>query len=116
MRKLKILPILTDWRIWLALLLGLLAVGTILPSKTAAQGEATTRLTIVAPALNVRSGPGLTYPAVNVLPQGDQVAVIGYDAASDWWQIQLADGNTGWVNCERCATHGHSHKDIAAGQ
>jgi uncharacterized protein YraI len=98
MRKLKILPIVTAWRLWLALLLGLLAVGTILPSRTAAQGEATSRLTIVAPALNVRSGPGLTYPAFNVLPQGDQVTVIGYDAAADWWQIQLADGITGWVS------------------
>jgi TolB protein len=46
----------------------------------------------------VRSGPGLTYPAFNVLPQGDQVTVIGYDAAADWWQIQLADGITGWVS------------------
>jgi len=33
-----------------------------------------------------------------------------------WKKEHYADGNSGWVNCERCATHGHSHKDIAAGQ
>lgn len=33
-----------------------------------------------------------------------------------WKKEHYVDGNSGWVNCERCATHGHSHKDIAAGQ
>ena len=32
-----------------------------------------------------------------------------------WKKEHYVDGNSGWVNCERCATHGHSHKDIAAG-
>lgn len=25
-----------------------------------------------------------------------------------WKKEHYADGNSGWVNCERCATHGHS--------
>jgi len=33
-----------------------------------------------------------------------------------WKKEHYVDGNSGWVNCERCATHGHSHKDIVAGQ
>jgi len=33
-----------------------------------------------------------------------------------WKKEHYVDGNSGWVNCERCATHGHKHKDIAAGQ
>ena len=33
-----------------------------------------------------------------------------------WKKEHYVDGNSGWVNCERCATHGHSHKNIAAGQ
>ena len=64
----------------------------------AAQGEDQPQLTVVAQALNVRSGPGVSYPAINVLQQGNQVAVVGYDATTDWWQVQLPDGNTGWVS------------------
>ena len=33
-----------------------------------------------------------------------------------WKKEHYVDGNSGWVNCERCATHGHSHKETAAGQ
>jgi molybdopterin synthase catalytic subunit len=28
-----------------------------------------------------------------------------------WKKEHYVDGNSGWVNCERCATHGHSHGD-----
>jgi Tol biopolymer transport system component len=53
---------------------------------------------VLAPALNVRSGPGVSYPAFDALAQGELVAVIGYNVASDWWQIQLPDGRAGWVS------------------
>jgi molybdopterin synthase catalytic subunit len=33
-----------------------------------------------------------------------------------WKKEHYVDGNSGWVNCERCATHGHNREDIAAGQ
>lgn len=26
-----------------------------------------------------------------------------------WKKEHYVDGNSGWVNCERCASHGHSH-------
>ncbi len=29
-----------------------------------------------------------------------------------WKKEHYVDGNSGWVNCERCATHGHSHGDL----
>lgn len=28
-----------------------------------------------------------------------------------WKKEHYVDGNSGWVNCERCATHGHIHKE-----
>lgn len=81
------------------LLLALLLVGIIwLPSIASAQEGDTRQLTVIAPALNVRSGPGVNYPAVGVLKQGDQVAVFNYDAATDWWQVQLPSGNAGWIS------------------
>jgi molybdopterin synthase catalytic subunit len=29
-----------------------------------------------------------------------------------WKKEHYVDGNSGWVNCERCATHGHSHDKL----
>lgn len=31
-----------------------------------------------------------------------------------WKKEHYVDGHSGWVNCERCATHGHQHSDLAA--
>ncbi len=28
-----------------------------------------------------------------------------------WKKEHYVDGNSGWVNCERCATHGHSYTE-----
>jgi dipeptidyl aminopeptidase/acylaminoacyl peptidase len=80
------------------IVLTLLLVGMISTPAVAAQGEDRSHLTVIAPALNVRSGPGITYSAFDTLAQGDRVAIIGYDAASDWWQVQLPIGQTGWVS------------------
>ncbi len=66
--------------------------------NVAAQGDESPHLTVVAEALNVRSGPGVTYPAFDYLLQGDEVTVIGHHAASGWWQVRLDDGHTGWVS------------------
>jgi len=29
-----------------------------------------------------------------------------------WKKEHYVDGHSGWVNCERCATHGHSHAKL----
>ncbi|MBI1880644.1 MAG: PD40 domain-containing protein [Chloroflexi bacterium] len=84
--------------LWLSRALVLLLVGVILVPSAAAQGNDARQLTVVAQALNVRSGPGLAYPAFDVLKQGDQVSVVSYDAANDWWQVKLFYGSTGWVS------------------
>jgi len=31
-----------------------------------------------------------------------------------WKKEHYVGGNSGWVNCERCAIHGHSHQDAPA--
>ncbi len=98
MRNFIIMPTLTPRCLWMAVLLVILLVGGVFVPSTAAQGNDSPQLTVVAQALNVRDGPGITYPAFDILLQGDEVSVIGYDPASDWWQVQLPDGNTGWVS------------------
>ncbi len=49
--------------------------------------------------LNVRSGPGIEYDLLGLLPAGVTVEIIGRDETRQWWQIRFspaADG-IGWV-------------------
>ncbi len=81
-----------------ALLAMWLVGGMAFVPSAAAQNDEGPRLTVVAEALNVRSGPGVTFPAFDYLLQGDEVAVIGGHSPSGWWQVRLEDGGTGWVS------------------
>jgi uncharacterized protein YraI len=47
--------------------------------------------------LNIRSGPGVMYARVSILPLRQTAEVIGRNAASTWWHIRWADV-TGWVS------------------
>lgn len=49
-------------------------------------------------ALNVRSGPGVTYSVITVVSQGQTVMLIGRNANSSWAKIRLANNTEGWVN------------------
>lgn len=50
--------------------------------------------------LNVRQGPGTTFPVIGKLAQGDQVTVEGRNDAGDWWYVCcLPNSETrGWVS------------------
>jgi dipeptidyl aminopeptidase/acylaminoacyl peptidase/uncharacterized protein YraI len=98
MRNSISLPTSTPRYLWMALLLVMLLVVNAFAPSAAAQGNNSPQLMVMAQALNVRDGPGVSYPAFDVLVQGDVVPVIAYDAGKDWWQVQLPDGNIGWVS------------------
>lgn len=83
--------------LWWPILLALLTGMSFVPGASA-QGNGGTILTVVVPALNVRSGLGLTYPAVTKLTTRDTLAVVGQASAHQWWQVQLFNGQTGWVS------------------
>ncbi len=90
---------LTTWsKVALIVGLALLVAGTAFVPDAAAQSVDSPVLTVLARALNVRSGPGLTYPAFDLLAQGDEVTIIGQHPASGWWQVALPDGGSGWVS------------------
>lgn len=48
--------------------------------------------------LNVRTGPGLYFPVVGVLRQGQQVTILGRNASSQWLKVGLPGGGQGWVS------------------
>ena len=56
--------------------------------------------------LNVRAAPETTAEIIAKLPPGEQVVLIGRNAAGDWLQIQLPDGRTGWVAASFIAVTG----------
>ena len=45
--------------------------------------------------VNLRSGPGVNYPVVAVVPNGAQVSVLGY---SGYWVQASFAGQTGYIN------------------
>ena len=49
--------------------------------------------------LNVRSGPGLLFPVVTVLPRGSTVRIVAQSGDRAWWNVCcLADGSSGWIS------------------
>lgn len=51
----------------------------------------------ITTAANVRSGPGTGYYVVAGVYPGQVLAVLGRNHTSEWVQVRLADGTTGWV-------------------
>jgi uncharacterized protein YraI len=54
--------------------------------------------TVNTGALNVRTGPGVGYPAFTTLGNGATVRLLGRDATGGWVKVILPDGRQGWVN------------------
>jgi uncharacterized protein YgiM (DUF1202 family) len=48
--------------------------------------------------LNVRTGPGLNFTSVGVVPLGTSLVLEGRNASGLWLQVRLADGSLGWVS------------------
>lgn len=64
-------------------------------SPAPAPGKATVTY---ANYLNMRSGPGVSYPVLTTLSTGTTVDLLGRNATTTWVKIRLADGRVGWVN------------------
>jgi uncharacterized protein YgiM (DUF1202 family) len=49
-------------------------------------------------ALNVRTGPGVAYPATAVVYGGQVVGLVGRSGFNSWVKIRLYSGHEGWAN------------------
>ena len=68
-------------------------------SNGPAQPDPATQPQLVAPgAVNIRSGPGLDYEVIGTLNPNTIMPIIGRNADASWWQIEIANGTTGWVS------------------
>lgn len=48
--------------------------------------------------VNVRQGPGETFPFFDSLAPGTGVQVIGQNAEGTWFNVRLSDGREGWIS------------------
>ncbi len=77
----------------LLLLSIILIFGAFLP-----QGKsqaATGSITISTDLVNVRGGPGLSYPLIKIVNRGEKYSIV--KEQGDWIEIQLSFGKTGWL-------------------
>lgn len=70
---------------------------TNLTVSTAVTGLAPT-VEVLSAGLNVRAGPGLTYPVQSVLNQGDQVEIVGINPTREWYQVARDGQVIGWIS------------------
>ncbi|MBI1280892.1 MAG: protein kinase [Anaerolineaceae bacterium] len=79
---------------------------TVTPSKTPSSTPTETPTLTLTPAtpvalmrrqLSVRQGPGSQYPTLTVLAAGEHVDILGISEDGAWFQVQLADGQYGWL-------------------
>jgi hypothetical protein len=69
------------------------------PVLTPVTIEPTLEAEIIFAGLNVRSGPGTTYPVIAGLVQGDRVPILQVDEANGWLQVQLPESEQlGWIS------------------
>jgi N-acetylmuramoyl-L-alanine amidase len=76
---------------------------TALPTNTP-RGTGPTALVTVS-SLNVRQGPGVSYPPVGYLAYGEQVQIVGRNTDSSWWAIPF-EGGTAWILSEFTSVDG----------
>lgn len=50
--------------------------------------------------VNVREGPGVTFPAIEVLSPGTGLEILGFSADGQWLNIRMEDGDEGWVSAQ----------------
>lgn len=68
------------------------------PPPTGATG------TVITGMLNVRTGPGVGYPAFTTVSNGASVTLLGRDSTATWVKVILRDGRQGWVNASFLTT------------
>ena len=65
--------------------------------STSQPSTSTTKATVTATSLNVRSGAGTSYSVITKLPKGTVVDVLE-SASNGWKKIKTSGGTTGWVS------------------
>ena len=68
------------------------------PEPTATPTQAGPAAEVKSQSLNVRAGPGTDHPIIGSASQGDALAVLGRTEDGSWLNIELPNGDQGWVS------------------
>ena len=71
--------------------------------STSQPSTSTTKATVTATSLNVRSGAGTSYSVITKLPKGTVVDVLE-SASNGWKKIKTSGGTTGWASGDYLTT------------
>lgn len=69
---------------------------TVIPTAIATPAACT----VTAHALNLRAGPGTSYPVLDYLYQGETLTILA--AHATWWNVVAQTGKTGYINSTYC--------------
>lgn len=58
------------------------------------------QMVVSASSINVRRGPGVTFEAFRFLLAGETATLVGTSSGGGWYDVELADGETGWVSAD----------------
>ena len=70
---------------------------------------------VQAESLNVRIGPGTTYPILGRVVAEDTLAIVGRNEAGDWWQVCCLEERTGWVAASLVEAHAAAEVPVITG-
>jgi uncharacterized protein YraI len=93
------------------LLLTALLLSAFIP-MTQASAKASDSAVVTVPALNLRTGPGLDYEILRVLPRGEQMTVLDLGKDGLWTRVSLADGMEGWVYSQFISAVGETDSQV----
>ena len=66
------------------------------PSATPTSTFTPEPIAIVSTSMNIRRGPDTSYEIVGTAKPGQKFAIVGKNAAGDWWQISF-EGRPAWI-------------------
>lgn len=78
------------------------------PTPVVTQSPTPVAVQIVRQLVYMRSGPAINFRIVDYLAQGTAVTVLGRTESGEWYNVQLADGRTGWINSQMVAAAGEA--------
>jgi hypothetical protein len=61
---------------------------------------------VVAPQVNLRSGPSVAYPVIGQAVKDQTFAITGRNDAFTWWQVCCIDGQQAWITTQLTAPGG----------
>ncbi|MCB0241957.1 MAG: SH3 domain-containing protein [Anaerolineae bacterium] len=68
------------------------------PEPTATPTQVGPSAEVKSQSLNVRAGPGTNHPIVGSANQGNALSVLGRTEDGSWLNVQLSNGDQGWVS------------------